>query len=192
MDVDPYDIELLPPRVQGWFKQESQRNLRAFINQNHPEFFVELGSWLGESSILIAQWLPPHGILYCIDTWEGSVEHKTDPQWSGYLPTLYRQFISNVIHAGQQNKIKPIRSMTTSAVKTFLPETVGVVFIDASHEYQDVLKDCKDWWPILKPDGIMCGDDYDWPNVKKAVDEFASIYALKPRIDIGYWEIVKL
>ena len=191
MVVDPYNIEILPSKIQGWFKQESRRNLAAFIARKNPKVFIELGSWLGESSIQIAKWLSPEAVLYCVDTWEGSHEHKTQEQWQPYLPTLYHQFLSNVINAGLTGKITPIRSTTREAAKTFGLSAADVIFIDASHEYVDVLADCRDWWPILREGGIMGGDDYDWPNVKRAVDEFVAEYNLQLKIDTGYWEVTK-
>jgi hypothetical protein len=29
----------------------------------------------------------------------------------------------------------------------------------------------KNWWPKLKPDGIMIGDDYNWKSVNQAVKD---------------------
>jgi len=52
-------------------------------------------------------------------------------------------------------------------------ERVDCVFIDGSHEYQDVLADIKRWDKFTTK--IICGHDYfptQFPDVVKAVDEY--------------------
>jgi hypothetical protein len=49
--------------------------------------------------------------------------------------------------------------------------TPAMVFIDAMHTYEEVLKDIR--WAIANGVPVISGHDYsdDWPGVKKAVDE---------------------
>jgi predicted O-methyltransferase YrrM len=51
-----------------------------------------------------------------------------------------------------------------------------VIHIDAAHEYDDVKEDIRLWWPLVRPCGVLLGDDYThyWPGVVQAVDEFAN------------------
>jgi predicted O-methyltransferase YrrM len=56
----------------------------------------------------------------------------------------------------------------------FADESIDFVYIDASHEYDDLVADIKAWLPKLNKGGIMAGDDYGvgvHPDVKRAVDE---------------------
>lgn len=46
---------------------------------------------------------------------------------------------------------------------------VDMVFIDASHEYEDVKRDIEAWLSHAKK--VICGHDWDWEGVKKAVTE---------------------
>ena len=48
---------------------------------------------------------------------------------------------------------------------------LGKLYIDAGHEYEHVTADLKAWWPVLKPGGMMFGDDYhlQWIGVVRAV-----------------------
>jgi len=32
------------------------------------------------------------------------------------------------------------------------------------------MKDIKLWYPFVKGHGVLCGDDYNWPGVGKAVE----------------------
>jgi len=36
------------------------------------------------------------------------------------------------------------------------------IYIDARHDYAGVLEDLRAWWPLLKRDGIIAGDDFDF------------------------------
>lgn len=191
----PYNIVPLQPNMHGWYKSESQRNLARLISEHNPKVVFELGSWMGVSSIDIASRLGEGSLLLCIDTWEGSVEHKTDPRFSGMLPNLYHQFLSNVMYAGQTKKIMPLRASTTEAANstemTDVIASVGrpkIIFIDASHQYPDVLFDMRSYWPLLDTGGIMCGDDAEWPGVKQSIMEFCAEAGTSVRYDQGYWE----
>ena len=50
--------------------------------------------------------------------------------------------------------------------------SVDFVFIDGDHRYDAVLQDLRDWWPKVRPGGVLVGDDYSWPDVRQAVQVF--------------------
>lgn len=48
------------------------------------------------------------------------------------------------------------------------------VFLDGSHEYEDVKWECENYSKIIRPGGLLSGHDYNiFDGVNKAVDEFA-------------------
>ena len=47
-----------------------------------------------------------------------------------------------------------------------------VVWIDADHSEESVTKDIKNYLPKVKKGGIICGHDYDFEGVKKAVHKY--------------------
>lgn len=49
-----------------------------------------------------------------------------------------------------------------------------VIFLDGDHTFDTVKKELSGFWSALNEGGVLVGDDYDWPEVKKAVDEFAN------------------
>ena len=50
------------------------------------------------------------------------------------------------------------------------------VFLDGSHDYEDVKWECENYSQIIKLGGMLCGHDYNiFEGVNKAVDEFAAI-----------------
>ena len=74
---------------------------------------------------------------------------------------------------------KSIRKNSIEAADQFEDESLDFVFIDASHEYEDVKKDIQIWLPKIKKGGILAGHDYYigydyFPGVKAAVNECLS------------------
>ncbi|EKO36047.1 methyltransferase domain protein [SAR86 cluster bacterium SAR86E] len=39
-------------------------------------------------------------------------------------------------------------------------ESLDLIFIDGNHTYDYVLSDLRNYWPKLKPGGVLCGDDF--------------------------------
>lgn len=135
--------------------------------------FVEIGSWKGMSSAYMAVEIANSEKdidFYCVDTWEGSIEHE---QYGIDTSNLYDTFLDNM---GPVKKYyKAIRAQSLQAVKQFEDNSLDFVFIDASHEYQDVKDDIHAWYPKVKEGGIIAGHDYlnvDFPGVERAVHEF--------------------
>lgn len=70
---------------------------------------------------------------------------------------------------------------TARAASFISMEYMDLVFIDADHSYAEVKQDIDKWLPTLKENGIICGHDIDWPDVKRAVEErFGRYYELLP------------
>jgi hypothetical protein len=166
-----------PQFGEDWF---TYPNLYKSMVQKFPSGskFVEIGSWKGKSSAFMAVELANSNKsieFYCIDTWEGSVEHKGIDN----IDLLYYQFILNM--KPLEKYYKPIRARSLEAASLFRDNSLDFVFIDASHEYEDVKKDIQTWLPKIKKGGVLAGHDYYlgydyFPGVKKAVNEcFSSL-----------------
>ncbi|MEM7176031.1 MAG: class I SAM-dependent methyltransferase [Chlamydiota bacterium] len=181
----PYNqVSLLPELQHGWFCNQPQ--LEKLFSEYHITNVIELGSWLGLSTIYLAEKLPEDGTLYAVDHWEGSIEHKNDPEWKKFLPTLYDQFLSNVIHRQLTHKIVPIR-MNTKLAASKLDTHADLIYVDASHEQADVYCDLNLYYPKLSDKGILCGDDWSWESVRKAVLRFAKEKNLTVTAEGNFW-----
>ena len=69
-----------------------------------------------------------------------------------------------------------MKMSSLDAVNFFEDKSLDFVFIDASHEYEDVKNDIVSWLPKIKHGGILAGHDYwsdpdSWPSVRKAVND---------------------
>ena len=138
--------------------------------------FVEVGSWKGRSAAFLGVEIFNSGKpikLYCVDTWKGSIEHQDMACITN--DSLYTEFSNNIKIL--ESVLTPIRLPSIEAAQQFEDNSIDFVFIDASHEYEDVKADIAAWYPKVKPGGLFAGHDYPtWVGVVKAVDEFANEY----------------
>ena len=159
-----------------------------------PGLVIEVGSWKGSSAIGMARLMKAHGIegaVICVDTWLGGLDHINNtamPEWDitpyrhhGY-PTLYYQFLANVLQAGMQDYIVPFPNASTIAARWLLQRGIqaDLIYIDGSHEENDVYNDINDYWKLLRPGGVMLGDDYNpyWAGLVKDVGRFSQEHGL--------------
>lgn len=62
----------------------------------------------------------------------------------------------------------------TSSEAIFKLVSCDLVFLDGSHEYEDVKWECENYSKLIRNGGILAGHDYNiFESVNKAVDEFA-------------------
>jgi hypothetical protein len=161
-----------PEFGEDWF---SYPNLYSSMVNQFPSGskFIEVGSWKGKSSAFMAAEIANSQKdieFICIDTWEGSVEHQDFKE----LKNLYDIFKSNM--KPLEKYYRSIKSKSLDAVNLFPDQSLDFVFIDASHEYEDVKNDINAWFPKVKVGGVLAGHDYyennDYaPGVKMAVNE---------------------
>jgi len=169
----PYDIPHVYPFCDHSF-YNNQDVIEYFFNEHKPSVVVEVGSWTGVSTIHMASCLGPEGKVYAVDHWLGSAEHQPGQVfWYPFVPYLYEQFLSNVIHANMTDKIVPVKMTSLEASKALADLKIDLVYIDGSHDYHSVYADLNAWFPLVKGHGILCGDDWGYPGVYIAVKQFA-------------------
>jgi predicted O-methyltransferase YrrM len=192
IDKDIYNLkDILPPDFQGWNGNSTW--FENIIRQVYPNTIIEVGSWKGQSAITMANALKNlnlEAIIHCVDTWLGALEfwdHFSDTHERNLLlkngyPNIYYQFLSNVIHAGVQDYILPFPNTSLIAARYFKNRGIiaDLIYIDGSHDYEDVLLDLEAYFPLLRNGGVMFGDDYHngWTGVINAVNDFANKYSL--------------
>ena len=65
---------------------------------------------------------------------------------------------------------------SVEASKLYEDGSLDFIFIDGAHDYKSVKEDVEHWFPKLKIGGYISGDDYAWPSVSSAVDEYFGKY----------------
>ncbi len=197
------NLELLPPDLDGWGGNDAIFD--EIIKSSMPKVIVELGTWKGQSAINMGNCLKKYELkdskIYAIDTWLGAVEfwtsHSSTPERNlllknGY-PQIYYQFLSNVVHNNLQDTIIPVPNTTLTGMKILAAKNIkpDVIYIDASHEYDDVYSDLSFANKMVEK-GIIFGHDYDWcAGVKGAVDTFVKENNLRLESKAAFWIIKK-
>jgi beta-1,4-mannosyl-glycoprotein beta-1,4-N-acetylglucosaminyltransferase len=152
---------------ENWFTfPELYKNIVE--NCSNGSKLVEVGCWKGRSSIYMATMIAnaeKNIDFYCIDTFEGSVEHKNLAD----LKNIYDIFLSNIDPV--KKYIKHIKNSSINSSYKFENDSLDFVFIDASHEYEEVKQDILSWLPKVKKNGVLAGHDYHHDDVRIAVNE---------------------
>lgn len=176
-------------KIQGWFTYPKLYSTIVKYADNNFHF-VEIGSWKGASAAFMGVEIINSGkkiIFDCIDTWDGSEEHldEKSPYYEPILKTkdgLYNLFLQN---------IKPVKSVINVIKKTSIDastmynkESLDFIFIDASHDYNNVCSDIKAWLPKLKMRGILAGHDVSFDGVKRAVETVIGTNYATPGEDV--------
>ncbi len=177
----PYPNELfLDPDLQGW--ASTSETFKEVLEFTKPRLVIEVGTWKGCSAIHMANLLTEiHGDrnfeIVCIDTFLGSVEHWNRTSYVHKInygrPIIYETFINNVIYTKNTDVITPFPVDSRNGWQTL--ESFGVladlVYIDAGHDYDAVSSDIIGFSKILKPGGILLGDDIHHEPIRKACND---------------------
>jgi hypothetical protein len=188
---DPYegfDPNGYPDDCGGW--NYDHPIFRTLISALRPRLIIEVGTWKGASAInmaLLARELGLPTQLVCIDTWLGTRESyawkDTVPSLHDDLhlkngwPQLYYQFLSNVCRRDLQDRILPLAQTSGAGLRLLRDHGMqaDLIYIDGSHDFEDVQSDLRHAWDCLAEHGILFGDDYvSWLGVTRAVDEFCA------------------
>ena len=177
--------KLFPPaemKIEGWMTPAELRWLKSAAASMGS--IVEIGCWKGRSTHALAS--SCKGPVYAVDTWGGSPGELDGAHAEALHGRVYEQFVENLsdcnnviimredsVTASQHFGYSPKRVSCFTDDGMYHEEdfdgSIDMVFIDASHEYEDVKADIEAWRP--KARRLICGHDYNWPGVKRAVDE---------------------
>lgn len=123
---------------------------------------AEVGSFAGESSEIAAQFVKH---LHCIDVWFAKNFVGDSGMTSEEVFDARMERFKN---------IKKIKSTGDEAATKFKLLSLDMVYIDAKHKFDQVLKDIALWSTRVKSDGYIAGHDYSnnplHAGVKRAVD----------------------
>jgi archaellum component FlaC len=137
---------VMRPNSSSKFFREFCNEVRKYIGDN--PVIVELGSYMGESSLIFAEEFP-NGKIICIDSWEGGFD-DSDSCSSDNYSEVENQFDIRQKMVGNITKIK--------GLSTSVEVECDLVYIDACHKYECVKNDINHWSSFTKK--IISGHDY--------------------------------
>ena len=148
---------------------------------------LEIGSFEGASASWFLDELMGHPAarLTAIDTFAGSMEHKSAGDIDYGLAKLEERFLANVAATGRLGQVRVIKGASHDVLPQLRQagEVFDFVYIDGSHVAADVLTDATDVWPLVKVGGTIVFDDYEWYAYKQpfynphiAIDAFIDCF----------------
>lgn len=167
-------------KIPGWFNYSETYDIIVDQIQDNGKI-VEIGSFFGRSTHYLATSLLNAGKenvrIYSVDTFEGSSEHANLNLPQDFSST----FRENLEFFIQKRMVIPCqgRSDDPKILEKFEDNSIDYIMVDGAHEYEPVMDDIENWWPKLKTDGVMFGDDYSLASVSEAVQ--VSLTKLKSR-----------
>lgn len=178
-DLTGFDASAYGDDVQGWGSDHSV--FGELIAEVRPRLIIEVGSWKGASAIHMAKICDDLDLdtrICCVDTWLGAYEFigasgERDLMPIYGYPQVYYQFLANVVRASQATRVIPFPTTSLIAARYFWHQQIraDLIYIDGSHDADDVAADIRAYWPLLRKGGVLFGDDYDsFEDVQRAVN----------------------
>jgi hypothetical protein len=132
---------------------------------------VEIGVDKGATSEYLIKSIPG-SFLYGVDPYVDYQDWWGYVSWSDQAYSHMRQRLDQYRDNGQ---FKLYRVTSDDGANLFKDETLDFIFIDGLHTYEQVLLDCKHYYPKLKRGGLCSGHDYtSVDGVGKAAREYAA------------------
>ena len=101
---------------------------------------------------------------------------------------VYDQFMANIIANNLTQRVLPFS--TTSILGARWIELQGavpdVIFLDSAHEIDETRYELELYYALLRPGGVLFGDDFIWPAVRHDVCCFLQDHGLPLLTDVRY------
>jgi hypothetical protein len=130
---------------------------------------IEVGAFVGQTALAMAE---AGARVACVDHWQGTPGDESGEIARRFGPeVIYEVFLGN-IGTHLFRSIFPLVGNSAFWARKWPHGMVDLVFLDADHSYEAVKADIRDWRPLVRPGGILCGHDYrGFPGVTQAVNE---------------------
>jgi len=162
-----------PGFTENWWPVGKRTRTHTAVTFARPALVfgaaIEIGCWEGRSSVHIANWIAPR-TLHCVDHFKGDL-HRLDNGVAALAQTkdVRARFLLNVETYTSGNVVlHPIDWREFAAEWS---DPIGLLHIDAEHTYEDVFDTIAWALPLVVEGGVIVGDDYVAPGVRRAVRE---------------------
>jgi predicted O-methyltransferase YrrM len=187
-------------RIDGWLTDAEGNALFELARSRAPgqnAVVVELGSWQGKSSVLLAAGLcgKQNPGLFCVDPFgkdenPGYQQVYYEPLISSMRLSLEEAFRRNIRRCGLVQIVQPIKGYSFDAVRGW-QKPIDLLFIDASHDYESVHRDLLLWSRFVKVNGVVILHDvstsWEGPSRVMAEDLQPPYFGALEQVDSLLW-----
>jgi hypothetical protein len=124
----------------------------------------EIGVNFGISMIYALDEIPAIKKVYGIDPYDGMDGNVR-------LSEAKDCFVKNM-EDGYEDRIEFIQDFSDNACVKIPDNSLDYIFIDGLHTYEQLLKDCKNYYSKVKTGGLFSGHDWPMPDLQRSVYEF--------------------
>jgi hypothetical protein len=149
-----------PEGVEGWLTEPQAARLTDAARRLGPGArIVEIGSFRGRSTIVLARAAPPDAEVVAVDPHLGS---DRGPQEIAARPALgeadLAAFRANLERAGVAGRVRHVRTLSSEALGA-LDGEVDLLFVDGAHRYGPARDDLLRWGARVRTGGVMLVHD---------------------------------
>lgn len=146
--------------TEGWLTDEQAAMLAAAAAACPPDGeIVEIGSFRGRSTIVLARAAPEGAAVVAIDPHAGN--DRGPRELDGYAAEAAADraaFERNLVEAGVRHRVRHVAQFSHLAHGE-VHGTVDVLFIDGAHRYRPARADIRDWGARVADGGTMLVHD---------------------------------
>jgi Methyltransferase domain len=184
---------VLAHRLRYFRSAWSRRRSRARVIRALPRDGVgaEVGTWKGDFAERLLRGAAP-ARLHLVDPWEyrqgPEYRHAMLGQEQGsqtQMDAVHAEVCARFAGAIADGRVIVHRASSLDAASQLEP--LDWAYIDGDHTYEAVLADLEAFYALLRPGGVLAGDDYGvvgwWGDaVIRAVDEFAGRHGCRLQV----------
>lgn len=165
------EVVALVSDVEGWMSRDQAERLFGAAAATRPgDQIVEIGSFRGRSTIVLASAAPEGVAVVAIDPHAGN--DRGPQEIDGYIAeaaTDHEVFNRNLARAGVAHRVRHVRAFSNEAHQQ-VEGAVAVLYIDGAHRYGPALADIRHWGARVKPGGtLLIHDSFSSVGVTLAI-----------------------
>ena len=133
---------------------EGLLNLIKELGDNSNKTMIEIGSFIGESTVLFAQSFKE---VIAIDPFLPDYDTADPTSYSFEFKNVYESYLGRT---GDYQNIKTIVSTSVDALDQLKGLQFDFIYLDGLHTYEGVKTDIVNYLPLVKTSGVIGGHDY--------------------------------
>jgi predicted O-methyltransferase YrrM len=145
-------------KEQSWMRDQVGTNglldLIKELGDNSNKTMIEIGSFVGESTVLFAQSFKE---VIAIDPFLEGYDDEDPTSKLFDFDNVYQTYLDRIT---VYSNIQTIVDTSDNAVKELVGKQFDFVYIDGLHTYEGVKTDIVNYLPLVKTGGVIGGHDY--------------------------------